>query len=74
MMQDGFWHVDDHHRVNWDYAGDEIGRQTMEAVYRMNKLRTTISALGDGSMKVQALCFRRILRGFVHSGKLPKDR
>jgi len=48
VMHDGYWHVDEHHRLNWDYAADEIGQQTMEAFRDINVLRAGNPAFGRG--------------------------
>lgn len=54
-MQDKYWHADEHHRLNWAYAADEIGKQTMAAFRDMNSLRASSPALGRGWLKVLTL-------------------
>jgi hypothetical protein len=53
VMHDGFWHIDEHNRFNWDYVADEIGQQAKEATRGINALRATSPALGDGSINVR---------------------
>lgn len=41
MAQNGWWHTDEWHRINWDNAEDEIGRGMMAAVADVNALRVS---------------------------------
>ena len=54
VLHGGFWHIDEHHRFNWDFANDEWGKQSMAATHDINVLRSTCPALGYGSLKVQS--------------------
>eukprot|EP00898_Chlorokybus_atmophyticus_P007683 jgi/Chlat1/7916/Chrsp68S07354 len=46
----GWWHIDEHHRFNWDFALDEHGRQMQACVAAMNKLRLSSHALRIGGV------------------------
>eukprot|EP00887_Chlorella_sp_A99_P003655 scaffold7.g3655.t1 len=48
IAQNGWWHVDEHHRLQWDLAEDEIGKGMMAAVRDVNLLRAAYPALRYG--------------------------
>mmetsp|Transcript_6640 Transcript_6640/g.16965 ORF Transcript_6640/g.16965 Transcript_6640/m.16965 type:complete len:708 (+) Transcript_6640:398-2521(+) len=47
-MQTGWWNPDEHRRLNWDLAEDDIGARTIASVADVNKLRVQFKALRAG--------------------------
>jgi 1,4-alpha-glucan branching enzyme len=48
MAQSGWWNTDQWHRLNWDNAGDDIGKGMMAAVKELHALRRRHKALAVG--------------------------
>jgi len=47
-MQTGWWNPDEHRRLNWDLAEDDIGKRTIRSVRDVNKLRAAYPTLRRG--------------------------
>lgn len=52
-LQDGWWHVDEHHRFNWSLVtnGDPFASQTMKCVKDANALRLASCALTSENVR-----------------------
>lgn len=70
-LQNDWWHVDDHHRMNWGIVdgGDAHAAGMMQLVTASNKLRTTSPALHGDETKFVHEDGNNTVLGFVrHSG------
>eukprot|EP00929_Paragymnodinium_shiwhaense_P063067 TRINITY_DN31530_c0_g1_i1.p1 TRINITY_DN31530_c0_g1~~TRINITY_DN31530_c0_g1_i1.p1 ORF type:complete len:635 (+),score=153.25 TRINITY_DN31530_c0_g1_i1:65-1906(+) len=53
-LQDGWWHVEGHHRFNWDLAGDEkLGAEMRKFVNASNKVRIGNPGLVGHEIRIQ---------------------